>query len=495
MPKKQTRKRKYLTIILVLCVITLFLFSTLIAIIFTQGGKITRNGIINTGSVKLEIIPQNIDVEVFLDGKKVKVENDYINNIDPGDHSLRIESPDFHAWEKVVTIRPSLVSNVGVKLFPLDPELLQLTQTDIDQVFFSVDGSYAYYLVNSPLLSDNERGFWRIRLEDQDIFFKRSANAVPEKLTELSAELYTILSSNNFVVNPDSNNRQLIIYTEDHSQQYLIDLGQNGSEIVITDLNELLGFIPTSVSWFNSNNSLIVANESLSVEFNLTNMEKTVIAYSPTDKITFSANNTSVFYHSTADNTLSSYQNKQSKKLKVSPTPLPNNISNIWLSQDSNSLVLEADNAYYLFDLQSQKLLPLISDAKYIEMSFNGRTILFLKDEKLVTTSIDKIIAEDQISIKTNPLLIDPTHDPKFINNSNLLVFNNKLQGKLQVAEDDGTNIVDVLDNSEIVNGYFHFQKSGISLVVLLNNGDNENILKHNLYKLSLNQEGFPFKL
>lgn len=495
MPKKQTRKRKYLTIILVLSVITLFLLSTLIAIIFTQGGKITRNGIVNTGSAKLEISPQNIDVQVFLDDKKVKIENDYINNIDPGDHSLRIESPDFHIWEKVITIRPSLVTNIGIKLFPLDPELLQLTQTDIDQVFFSVDGSYAYYLVNNPQLRDEEQGFWRIRLEDQDIFFKRSANAIPEKLTELSAELYTILSGNDFVVNPDSNNRQLVIHTQDRKEQYLIDLGQNGSQIVITDLNELLGFIPTHVNWFNSNNSLIVANESILLEFNLTNLEKTVIAYSPNDKIIFSANNSAVYFHSKTDNTFSSYQNKQSKKLKISPTLLPKNITNVWLSQDSNSLVLETEKSYYLFDLQSQQLLSLISDATYLEMSFNGRTILFNKDDKLLTTTIEKIIAQDQITIKTNTLHIDPKHDPRFINDSNLIVFNNKLEGKLQVSEDDGTNIVDVLDNSEVVNGYFHFQKSGISLVVLLSNGDDENILKHNLYKLSLNQEGFPFKL
>lgn len=493
MPKKQTRKRKYLTIVLVLCVISLFLLSTLIAIIFTQGGKITRNGIINTGSAKLEISPQSIDAEVLLDGKKVKVENDFINNIEPGDHSLRIESPDFHVWEKIVTIRPSLVSNIEVKLFPLDPELLQLTQTDIDQVFFSVDGSYAYYLVNSPLISGSEQGFWRIRLEDQDIFFKR--DAVPEKLTELSAELYTILSGNSFVVNPDSNNRQLIIYTEDHSEQYLIDLGQNGSRIVITDLNELLGFVPTYVNWFNSNNSLIVANETILLELNLTNQEKTVITYSPSDKLIFSANNTAIYFHSTSDNTLSTYQNKQSKKLKLSPNILPEKVSNIWLSQDSNSLVLESESSFYLFDLTSQKILQLISDVSYIDMSFNGRTVLFSNDTKLITITIDKIIAQDQLAIKTNSLPIDPTYEPRFINNSNLLVFNNKLEGKLQVAEDDGTNVVDVLDNSEIVNGYFHFQKSGISLVVLLSNGDSENVLKQNLYKLSLNQGDFPFKL
>lgn len=493
MPKKQTRKRKYLTIILVLSVITLFLLSTLIAIIFTQGGKITRNGIINTGSIKLEISPQNIDVKVSVDGKKVKVENNYINNIDPGEHSLRIESPDFHAWEKIITIRPSLVSNIEVKLFPLAPELLQLTQTDIDQVFFSVDGSYAYYLVSSPLIRDSEQGFWRIRLEDQDIFFKR--DAVPEKLTEHSAELYKILSNNNFVVNPDSNNRQLIIYTLDHTEQYLVDLGQNGSEIVITDLNELLGFIPTYVNWFNNNNSLIIGNETILMELNLTSMEKTAITYSPSHKPIFSVNITSIYFYSESDKTLSIYQNKQSKKLKLPSISLPNNITNIWLSADSNFMILETEETYHLLDLQSQELLLLISGAHFLDMSFNGRTILFLKDDKLITITIDKIIGDNQPIIKTNYLLIDPTLNPSFINNSSLLVFNNKLEGKLQVSEDDGTNIVDILDNLEIVNGYFHFQKSGISLVVLLSNGDNDNVLKQNLYKLSLNQGTSPFKL
>lgn len=492
MTKKQTRMKKYLTSILILFIIAIFLVVTVVAIIFTQGGKITKDGIINTGSIKLEISPENLDVNIYLDDKKVEPKSHYINSIEPGEHSLRVEGTSFHAWEKKITIRESLVSNIEVKLFPLEAELLQLTKTDIDKVFFSEDGSYAYYLVTNTALQPQDRGFWKLRLEDQDIFFRRTT--VPEKIADINSEISNILSENDFSVNSDSNNKQLLISTKDQQRQYLIDLGQNSTDIVISDLTELLGFTPSYVNWFNNNNSLIVANDEIVFEYNLINHEKTIIDYT-TEQPIFTSNSTIVYIYSPSDHILSTYQNKQIKRDDTLSALLPSNIEKIWVSQDSNSLVVSTDSTFHLLDIATKQIITLVKDAELLEMSFNGRTILFDSNGEISTVTIDKIIADNKVSSKINPLNISKDITPRFINNANLIAYNNKPVGKLQVSEDDGSNIIDVLDNSQIINGYFHFQKSGTSLVALLEEDNEGNVLKNNLYKLSLNKGGLPFQL
>ncbi|HRP37460.1 MAG TPA: hypothetical protein PLS50_06665, partial [Candidatus Dojkabacteria bacterium] len=64
--KKRIRTKKFLNTLLVIIVVTLFISTAIIAIIYTQGGKITRTGIVETGSIRLEIQPEDKDNIVYL---------------------------------------------------------------------------------------------------------------------------------------------------------------------------------------------------------------------------------------------------------------------------------------------------------------------------------------------------------------------------------------------------------------------------------------------
>lgn len=491
--KKRNRKTRFLNTLLVIIVITLFISTAIIAIIYTQGGKITRSGIVETGSIRLEIQPEDKDNLIFIDDRLVKSNDKLINNITPGLHTIRIESSKFHSWEKEIEISPSYVTNLQVKLFPLEPELNQLTQTNISKLFFSEDGSYAYYLVNDPLVEPNEQGLWRLRLEEQELFFRRDSD--PERILELGDPTLSYFSDPNIEVKIDHNNNKMLIINPSIQTVIILDPTKSNPTERTINLNVQLGFYPTKAYWFNNNNSLIASNEEIIIEYNTVNREKTVVNYIPDTQPIYDTNGEVLYLFSSTNDAISLYQNQVARTLEL-PANLPtNNINDLRLARDGSSVILRNENDYYYYQLEKKQFIKVNEVGDIIDISFDGTSIIFNNNDQIIFTVIDKSLTDESLLLQTSQSLIDVDLKPKFINNSNLIIINNHPLRSMQISDKDGTNIIDILKNTTIDNGYFKFQEDGSSLTLMIEDTSEENLLNKNLFKLVLNTSSLPFNL
>lgn len=493
MTNKQTRKKKILTFLIVLLVAVFFITATIIAIIVTEGGRFTKDGIVETGSIRLQIQPSDRNANVFLNDKPVKLESSFINNVTPGEHTVRIESNQFHIWEKQVLVRPALVTTLEARLFPLEPELKQITQTNIDQVFFSKDGSLAYYLVSDSELPATDQGLWLLRLDDQEIFFRRGFT--PEKIASASDRIFSLLSSEDVEVVPSDDGSQLLVISEIDNKLYIFNPKANNEAEKLNDISTLIGFKPENISWFNNNNSVIVSNSEIILELNLVNGEKTLINYTQESSPVYASNGSTVVFYQPSSKNLQSYQNKLIKDIKLSGVIIPDNVTDLRITNDAKSLLLSANLDHYFIDTELSKLRLIHRGSRVMDFSSDGTAAIFEENGKILTAAIEKILSTKDIEVKITSTEINPTHNPHFINNSNLVVFNNEDLSKLQVSENDGSNIVNIIQNTSVVNGYYVFQRSGASVVVLITDASDDNVLNTNLFKLNFGGGILPFEL
>jgi hypothetical protein len=93
-------------------------------VFYTQGYRvdIDQRGIVKTGGI--DIIARPLDALVFLDGEFKDGTNfffrsTFLNNILPGEHSLRVEKDGYHTWQKMVAVLEGQVTKFpSVQLFP-----------------------------------------------------------------------------------------------------------------------------------------------------------------------------------------------------------------------------------------------------------------------------------------------------------------------------------------------------------------------------------------
>lgn len=491
--KKRIRTKKLLNTLVVIIVITLFISTAIIAIIYTQGGKITRTGIQETGSVRLVIQPDDKDHVVYVDDKVIKIDERLINNLTPGLHTIKIESIKFHSWEKEIEVYPSYVTTMQVKLFPLEPELTQLTQTNISKLFFAQDGSHAYYLVDDPLVELPEQGLWKVRLEEQDLFFRRDSE--PEKIADMNEPVITYLSSPDVKVNIDSNNNKLLISDTKSNTIILFDPTKSNVQERFKNLKEHIGFFPTRVEWFNNNNSVIASNDEIIIEFNTVNLEKTVVEYVPSTEPIFDTNSNILYFYSSADKKIKLYQNKISREIQL-PANFPiNDIDNFTLSRDGSVLIFNAGNNYYHFEIDDKIFTLVNNGGEILDISYDGSSFLFDNNGNVNFVIVEQSLIDDSMLVQSKVSNIDVALKPKFINNSNLVIINNHPLKKMQICENDGTNLIDILSNTTVDNGYYKFQLDGSSLSLMIEDSSVDNILNKNIFKLVLNSSSLPFNL
>ncbi|MCA9380147.1 hypothetical protein KC675_03105, partial [Candidatus Dojkabacteria bacterium] len=354
---KRIWTKKFLNTLLVIIVITLFISTAIIAIIYTQGGKITRSGIVETGSIRLEIQPEDRENLIFLDNKPVKSDERLINNVTPGLHTIRIESDKFHSWEKEILISPSYVTNIQVKLFPLEPELSQLTQTNISKLFFSEDGSYAYYLVDDPLVEPNQRGLWRLRLEEQELFFRR--NSDPERILTIDDTTLSYFTDPGIEVKIDYNNNKMLIINPNIQTVTIFDPTKSSTAEKLINLNEQIGFYPSKIYWFNNNNSLIASNDEIIIEYNTVNQEKTIVAYIPDTQPIYDTNGDVLYTYSPDNKNISLYQNQVARILQF-PANFPlDSIGDLRLARDGSSIIIKNESNYYYYQIEKKQFIEI----------------------------------------------------------------------------------------------------------------------------------------
>lgn len=484
---------KFLKIFLIL-LIPIFLFgATVIVIIITQGGKVTEQGIVNeTGIIRVNTDPVNIAFDVYIDDKKVVLQNNSSINITEGEHKIRIETLDMIPWEKQIIVKRGIVNEVNVKLFSSTLALSKITTSNVDQIFFTNNSEYLFYVVkdsNFPL----EKGIWRMQLTTNNfVFFNQEIK--PIRFFEITdPQIDLILASTYEILPTDDGNKVILI--DKINKQYLVISNQqnlNGNTLNIVDINNKIGFNPDSVEWMNFNNSLLVKEGNSLFDYNVNTGILNVVKYSKDTPTIYASNISQLIVFDTKENSLLSYKNSLLSPIELPSSLLSTDIKNIYLSKNNNKyLYLETATQYKLLDLETFVITDIAPVGKIHSIAPDGLgMIIIAADNSLLSYNIKEDLVSNTVSVKENILDIALGEDNilKYIPQSSHLLFFEKTTSKIFAFDKDGTNKIMLIENPNIINR-FDFDNTGRNLFFILIDENTPDLKPNaNIYKINIIQ-------
>lgn len=175
----QMSKRFLLTIITLVAIA----IAASIAIFLAKGYTFSpqEKRIVGTGIITVTSEPDA--ASVFIDGHLTTATNTTIASLSPKNYSIKIVKEGFIPWEKVISVKEGLVTEVKVTLFPAIPTIYPLTYSGVKNPLLSPDGSKLAYIVpasentSERSTSTNKKaGVWVwTQMRNQPISFARSS--------------------------------------------------------------------------------------------------------------------------------------------------------------------------------------------------------------------------------------------------------------------------------------------------------------------------------
>jgi hypothetical protein len=485
---------KFLKTFLVL-LIPIFLFgATVIVIIITQGGKVTEDGIVNeTGIIRLNTDPVNIIFDVYIDDKKVVLQNNSSINIVEGEHKVRIETKEMIPWEKIIVVKRGIVNEINVKLFSANLALSKITTSNVDQIFFSSNSGFLFYVIKDSKVPQ-EKGIWKMQLTTNNfVFFNQEIK--PVKFFELSDPKIDVILASTYEIIPTEDGNKIILSDKINKTNLVISSQQNlyGNTLNVIDINDKIGFTPNSIEWMNFDNSILIKEENSLFDYNVNTGILNVIRYSKDTQPIYASNTSQLFIYDTKTSTLLSYKNSLLTTIILPSELLPTNIKRIYLSKiNNNYLFIETPTQYVLLDLEKQRIQDISSTVGEIyTIAPDGLGLIVIApDNSLESYTIKEDLVSNTISIKASKLdvLLEEGNLLKYIPQSSNLLFYEKKTSKILAFDKDGSNKVTLIENPNIVNG-FDFDNTGRNLFVILVDEKTEEAKPNaNIYKINIVQ-------
>lgn len=161
--------KRFIITIITLLVIAL---SAGVVILLAKGYTISpsEKRIVGTGIITVASQPDS--ASVFIDGHLTTATNATISSLSPKTYSVRVVKEGFIPWEKSVTVKEGLVTELKLTLFPAIPTIYPLTFTGVLSPVLSPDGGKLAYIISSG----KKAGVWVWTMtQDQPIAFARSS--------------------------------------------------------------------------------------------------------------------------------------------------------------------------------------------------------------------------------------------------------------------------------------------------------------------------------
>lgn len=136
-------KRFLLTVTTILAIGVVTAIAVFLAKGYTFSPKEKR--IIGTGIITITSEPDA--ASVFIDGHLTTATNTTISSLSPKNYSVRVVKEGFIPWEKQISVKEGLVTDVKVTLFPAIPSIYPLTFNGVANPTLSPDGSKLAYIV------------------------------------------------------------------------------------------------------------------------------------------------------------------------------------------------------------------------------------------------------------------------------------------------------------------------------------------------------------
>lgn len=165
----------------IITVIT-FLFIGVVAgaaIFLAKGYRLSpaEKRIVGTGIISISSEPDS--ASVYVDGHLTTATNATISSLAPKSYLVKVIKEGFIPWEKQVTVKEGIVTEVKVTLFPAIPTIYPLTFSGVESPILSQDGGKLAYVVPSATASggiNKKAGIWVWTMtKNQPISFARSA--------------------------------------------------------------------------------------------------------------------------------------------------------------------------------------------------------------------------------------------------------------------------------------------------------------------------------
>ena len=133
--------------ILTLLTIIVIFIGAAVAIFLAKGYTVSpkEGGIVGTGILSITSTPDA--ASVYIDGHLTTATNATIASLTPKEYTVRVIKEGFIPWEKKVSIKEGLVTDVKITLFPAIPSIYPLTFTGVKNVAVSPDSSKLAYIV------------------------------------------------------------------------------------------------------------------------------------------------------------------------------------------------------------------------------------------------------------------------------------------------------------------------------------------------------------
>src|SRR3972149_4737722 len=133
--------------IITICTLVVIAIATGIAIFFAKGYPFSseEKKIVGTGIINVTSEPDA--ASVYIDGHLTTATNTTISSLTPKNYTIKIVKEGFIPWEKQVSVKEGLVTEVKVTLFPAIPTIYPLSFTGVANPTLSPDGAKLAFIV------------------------------------------------------------------------------------------------------------------------------------------------------------------------------------------------------------------------------------------------------------------------------------------------------------------------------------------------------------
>lgn len=230
-------------IFMLIAVIAIVFIMTLIAMgfSFTDNGRIEQSGLV-------EISSRPSSAKVTIDGKELFSTTEVNKLLATGSHDIKITKTNYDTWNYTINVEAGLTTTIDwVRLFPLNPEIVNVDTFDKTLALASVSNSHRSILV----AEDNATSFSILNLQDEKL--KEISKIKFQDLLGTLSEGETAATANDFKVISWNNNDTRILMTH-----------QKGDSIewIIVNVNEPAKSINISKLYDKNFTNLLFANDS-----------------------------------------------------------------------------------------------------------------------------------------------------------------------------------------------------------------------------------------
>lgn len=487
-----------------IAVIIIFGAVAAIAILFAQGRTLSDSGPIQTSIIKINSVPK--DTEVYLDDTKVTLNDSKIEWIQPGIRNLRLVKQGYKSWENSIKVEPGVVKEVFAQLYPEKLDFVKLTQTNIDKIVFSENREFVYYTVIDESLP-SEQGLWKLKLSRN--LFDFGSNT-PSLISDLSEFRDNLKSGYSLSISSD-NNRVLLNIPEKNVLE-VFEVNRLNQSI---DIYSILGFYPDSVVWFRGSESLVVKEDNLLFELEISTGHRSIVDYSKNDELMYSINYDFVYIYRKNQNNIYKYKNRSETLVKLPSTIDLKDLMSIYSIRGlEDTLILKYPNKMIYINEDKDFIETINNVDEIIRIADNARVILFVRDEKVYTYSLENTVDNLSFVSQQNPvdISLDDIENLQFTPNNRSIIYLQKPNEQktsqasdiensqtaveedmvlsartISVIDIDGKNNLEIFKDARIEpNTPINISGDSVNMYILINEETSQGVFAKNIFKFDL---------